>query len=574
VQQDESEFYAGETIEAQWDDGNYYKARVNTISGKRASITFLDYAQTSELALTQLRKSLGDVPEDLSTDVSGEPEELIVEMGDDISQEISYEIGEEVESLYDDDSTYYKAVIEKINDNGYQINFPEYDETLTDVPLANLRKLETEKKTNIHEVIVTPVHTQNDGFRQVETPEIQAKLSDHIITLNQGRLFTKHGRSGKKNKRWVWLSEDLQYIRWDASEQGKERELGEKNKGRSLKTYTIIEVKKGAKTQVLKKAMSRLSSFDGERFGTCCFSIILKDRSVDLEAENETLRDAWYERFVWLQSYTGPGTPMGDGWLEREKLLNSEDMLGKDLASANNEKKSRKFSKLMFSPKRSSQEAKLEAPPEKKEEVYEDGEEVEAMYDGTFYDAIIDFATETGYSVTYTEYQEQADLTIDQIRRKVLPEFNPDLVDVVQEDMDSEKKAQAMGLLEYLSALGDGGMFVHHEKKGSAKNKFIVATADMQFIKWGSNREKALKPNNKNKFFKSSEITQIAKGCTTETFEKCMKDHPDASAIASRSLSIVYGDHSLDLEAKDEASADHWIDRFKWLEQYQKSAAQ
>jgi len=102
--------------------------------------------------------------------------------------------------------------------------------------------------------------------------------------LIEGCNFTKHGRKGNPHKRFVWVSDNFDRIMWAESKKKQDKRDTE------ILFSEIIAVASGHTTQVFQKT--------GKKGGPdLSFSIITKDRTLDLEAIAKNIRDDWVKAF-------------------------------------------------------------------------------------------------------------------------------------------------------------------------------------------------------------------------------------------------------------------------------------
>ncbi|GMH83032.1 hypothetical protein TL16_g09461 [Triparma laevis f. inornata] len=123
--------------------------------------------------------------------------------------------------------------------------------------------------------------------------------------LYDGQMFTKHhhdvvGRfnlnAKKDNSRLVKISPDGQRITWHKA-------------GMSSETYcdhidlnSVVAINPGFTTLVFKQTGNKAKE-------ACCFSIIAKERSLDLECSSETIARQWIEGLRALMKYGNIMTP-------------------------------------------------------------------------------------------------------------------------------------------------------------------------------------------------------------------------------------------------------------------------
>jgi len=111
--------------------------------------------------------------------------------------------------------------------------------------------------------------------------------------LIDGCNFTKHGRKGSPHKRFVWVSDNFDRIMW--AESKKKHNKKDKIDSESEILFSeIIAVEGGHTTQVFQRSGKNGSGPD------LSFSIITKDRTLDLEAIAKNIRDDWVKAFSLL----------------------------------------------------------------------------------------------------------------------------------------------------------------------------------------------------------------------------------------------------------------------------------
>ena len=114
--------------------------------------------------------------------------------------------------------------------------------------------------------------------------------------LTRGHLFYKHGRNRKAERRYVYVTPNLESIAW--------RHVTSKVESKSGKIFSA-------------KNLKRVSAgFEDERTKPVqsidfCLTLHMQSRTIQLECDNEYLRDEWLEAFRWLIAswQMGPPTP-------------------------------------------------------------------------------------------------------------------------------------------------------------------------------------------------------------------------------------------------------------------------
>jgi hypothetical protein len=114
-----------------------------------------------------------------------------------------------------------------------------------------------------------------------ELPEIPPKIKNF---LTAGALLLKHSRTAKPRQRHVYVTEDMKWLIW---KDPKAKVVDEETR---MKVFAIRTVERGRVTEQLQR-----KSFGGKFLANdrCCFSILGRERSVDLETSNEQDRDMW-----------------------------------------------------------------------------------------------------------------------------------------------------------------------------------------------------------------------------------------------------------------------------------------
>mmetsp|Transcript_11827 Transcript_11827/g.29151 ORF Transcript_11827/g.29151 Transcript_11827/m.29151 type:complete len:676 (+) Transcript_11827:172-2199(+) len=104
-------------------------------------------------------------------------------------------------------------------------------------------------------------------------------------------LFLKHLARDKPHERFLVCSPDLMEIRWSENKQN----LSTNKNVKVVKAKDVQKVELGWKTNVFRTSR-------GKRPGTesCCLSLVLPSRTLDLECKTEKQRDQWAKAFGWL----------------------------------------------------------------------------------------------------------------------------------------------------------------------------------------------------------------------------------------------------------------------------------
>lgn len=125
------------------------------------------------------------------------------------------------------------------------------------------------------------IFSENEGALNAEELDLttaETYLSSHAIS------FLKYGRRGRPKVRAFWLDDEESdwYIRW--CEVGQRTRKGKSK--RCVRIADIVDIRSGRKTDVFNR-------FKGQGKSDCSFSLITKERTIDLEAESEILRNRW-----------------------------------------------------------------------------------------------------------------------------------------------------------------------------------------------------------------------------------------------------------------------------------------
>ena len=111
--------------------------------------------------------------------------------------------------------------------------------------------------------------------------------------LMRGSIFKKYGKYGNPHRRYVWVSDNMEDILWQA--------LHKKKAAECLKASEVTSCVPGRNTAIFDRYKS---SEDEKR---CSFSLIAARRTLDLEADSESTRNKWVEALNWLIKYKTQG---------------------------------------------------------------------------------------------------------------------------------------------------------------------------------------------------------------------------------------------------------------------------
>jgi len=163
---------------------------------------------------------------------------------------------------------------------------------------------------NNNDVAATPSDESDDDVPQGITQE-------QLTMLYRGHVFRKHGEQGSPNPRFVWLDSQHNCFRWCDPRKSADAMRSEPAARQSIYVDSVSHVQRGRTTAVFLRTSKKISTT--ELADLPCFSIILKrvpptvpgasnppnrprvtltkggkaKLSLDLQAENQTVRDAW-----------------------------------------------------------------------------------------------------------------------------------------------------------------------------------------------------------------------------------------------------------------------------------------
>ena len=125
-----------------------------------------------------------------------------------------------------------------------------------------------------------------DTYEQLEHSE-RLFLGEFVAMLQRGFNVTKHGRRGLAQARTLVLSGDEASISWGSRKSSARQAVGESS---TLEVVDLCEVKRGA---FAGKSMSPTKA-------RCCFSLIAKQRTVNLETIDPEIRELAADGFNLL----------------------------------------------------------------------------------------------------------------------------------------------------------------------------------------------------------------------------------------------------------------------------------
>jgi hypothetical protein len=128
-----------------------------------------------------------------------------------------------------------------------------------------------------------------------DAPKVVKVLSKEIKNmLVAGALFMKHSKTAQPRPRHVYVDNDLKFLIW---KDPKEPKLDPKS---MMKVFKIRQLDRGRCTpQLARKSMFGKHLAKEE----CAFAIIGRERTVDLEAESEAMREKWIHALETLIEY-------------------------------------------------------------------------------------------------------------------------------------------------------------------------------------------------------------------------------------------------------------------------------
>ena len=128
---------------------------------------------------------------------------------------------------------------------------------------------------------VEKIYERIRAFNHEETTKETIKRSTTI--LQTGENFLKFCRLGKPHLRYVYVSDDEKNIYWC-----EKKDNNRKSNIKSIRCEDIIDIKVGYNvTSVLKKHQIPIE------FDDLIFSIIMKTRTLDLQATSSEIRNRW-----------------------------------------------------------------------------------------------------------------------------------------------------------------------------------------------------------------------------------------------------------------------------------------
>jgi hypothetical protein len=117
---------------------------------------------------------------------------------------------------------------------------------------------------------------------------------EHKNLLLAGALLNKHSNSAASRARHIYVTQDLKWLVW---KDPKKAEVDEKQK---MKTFKIRSVERGRCTPNLQRKKTFGGFYAKEE---CAFAIMGRERTVDLETNNEQEREKWVIALQHLVAY-------------------------------------------------------------------------------------------------------------------------------------------------------------------------------------------------------------------------------------------------------------------------------
>jgi len=123
------------------------------------------------------------------------------------------------------------------------------------------------------------------GPATVFSPLSDMYLTDEEAFLENGEQLVKYGRAGKPRKRWVNCTKDKLY--WGDYPQPSTHALSS-----SIELAEVLRVRLGKVTEVMKRSVADHAPDDQ------CFSLILRDRTVDFQTSSRARRNQWVQALI------------------------------------------------------------------------------------------------------------------------------------------------------------------------------------------------------------------------------------------------------------------------------------
>jgi len=175
-------------------------------------------------------------------------------------------------STHDDVRRACKAVLDALNRTDLNLDY---------IPLKPI-KLNIE--TNTAKKIFGDAEKKN-----LDVAELPQAVKNMLLA---GALLMKHSNTANPRPRHVYITSDFKFLVW----KDPKKPLHPDNK---MKVFKIRTVEVGRCTPQLQR--KQWGKFNAKE--ECAFAVLGRDRTVDLEASNETERDKWVDALMMLVSY-------------------------------------------------------------------------------------------------------------------------------------------------------------------------------------------------------------------------------------------------------------------------------
>jgi hypothetical protein len=145
-------------------------------------------------------------------------------------------------------------------------------------------------------------------FGDVEGEQKMPVLSEATRNfLQAGKLLLKHSKTAQPRSRHLFVSQDLKWLIWkDPKDKGPVTD----NK---LKVFKIKTVEVGRFTEQLQR--KRFGKFLAKE--ECCFAILGRNRTIDVEADSELMREKWVHAIMELVAWTKACKAINKQWGEQ-----------------------------------------------------------------------------------------------------------------------------------------------------------------------------------------------------------------------------------------------------------------
>eukprot|EP00946_MAST-07B_sp_MAST-7B-sp1_P004480 g4480.t1 len=152
-----------------------------------------------------------------------------------------------------------------------------------------LRALELhEREAKEEETRLELLRQKKEIARRQKVEEEEQRQRNYLIRkrLTRGHLFYKHGRNRRAERRFVYVTPQLDAIAW--------RSVTSKSDSKPSKVFQVsdlVRITAGLNDGKTKPVQSN----------NYCLTLHLHSRTIQLECDNEILRNAWIEAFRWLK---------------------------------------------------------------------------------------------------------------------------------------------------------------------------------------------------------------------------------------------------------------------------------